>query len=101
MSAGEEPSRRKSLAQSAPVARNTETREYARPQTCPTVAPTSGSTYPIRSAFEPHSRYYFELSLEDLLRELLHPLLKQWLDLNLPCIVERLVNEEIERMVER
>jgi uncharacterized protein len=55
----------------------------------------------MRSAFEPYCRHSFERSLEDLVRELLHPLLKQWLDQNLPCIVERLVNEEIERMVER
>lgn len=39
-----------------------------------------------------------ELSLEELTAELLRPLLKQWLDENLPSMVERLVREEIERV---
>jgi cell pole-organizing protein PopZ len=39
-----------------------------------------------------------ELSLEELTAELLRPLLKQWLDENLPAMVERLVREEIERV---
>jgi cell pole-organizing protein PopZ len=30
-------------------------------------------------------------------RELLYPLLKQWLDQHLPRMVEQLVNEEIKR----
>ncbi|MGH7757157.1 MAG: PopZ family protein, partial [Vulcanimicrobiaceae bacterium] len=34
----------------------------------------------------------------DLTRELLRPLLKTWLDDNLPAIVERLVSAEIERV---
>ncbi len=38
-------------------------------------------------------------TLDDLVRELLHPMLKQWLDANLPKLVERLVHEEITRMV--
>ena len=37
-------------------------------------------------------------SLEDLVRELLRPLLKAWLDENLPGMVERLVRSEIERV---
>jgi cell pole-organizing protein PopZ len=38
-------------------------------------------------------------TLEDVVRELLRPLLKTWLDDNLPQLVERLVQEEIARMV--
>jgi cell pole-organizing protein PopZ len=38
-------------------------------------------------------------TLEDLVRELLRPLLQTWLDENLPGIVERLVREEIARVV--
>ena len=38
-------------------------------------------------------------TLEDLVRELLRPLLKSWLDDNLPQLVERLVREEITRLV--
>ena len=37
-------------------------------------------------------------TLEDLVREMLRPMLKGWLDDNLPTIVERLVRAEIERV---
>jgi cell pole-organizing protein PopZ len=37
-------------------------------------------------------------TLEDLVREMLRPLLKGWLDDNLPGMVERLVRAEIERV---
>jgi len=37
-------------------------------------------------------------TLEDLVREMLRPLLKAWLDDNLPPLVERLVRMEIERV---
>lgn len=37
-------------------------------------------------------------TLEDLVREMLRPMLKGWLDDNLPGIVERLVKAEIERV---
>lgn len=37
-------------------------------------------------------------TLEDLTRELLRPMLKQWLDDNLPELVERAVREEIGRL---
>jgi cell pole-organizing protein PopZ len=37
-------------------------------------------------------------TLEDLVREMLHPLLKSWLEDNLPRLVERLVKAEIERV---
>jgi cell pole-organizing protein PopZ len=37
-------------------------------------------------------------TLEDLVREMLRPLLKAWLDDNLPRMVERLVRAEIERV---
>jgi cell pole-organizing protein PopZ len=39
--------------------------------------------------------------LEDLVREELRPLLKAWLDTNLPALVERIVRAEIQRVVER
>lgn len=39
-----------------------------------------------------------ETSLEGLTRELLKPMLAQWLDANLPEIVERLVKKEISRI---
>ncbi len=37
-------------------------------------------------------------TLEDLVREMLRPMLKAWLDDNLPGMVERLVRAEIERV---
>jgi cell pole-organizing protein PopZ len=37
-------------------------------------------------------------TLEDLVREMLRPMLKSWLDDNLPGLVERLVRNEIERV---
>jgi cell pole-organizing protein PopZ len=40
-------------------------------------------------------------TLEDLVRAELRPLLKEWLDTNLPPVVERLVRAEIERVVGR
>jgi len=38
-------------------------------------------------------------TLEDIVRDMLRPLLQTWLDENLPGIVERLVREEIARVV--
>jgi cell pole-organizing protein PopZ len=40
-----------------------------------------------------------QLTIEELVRDLLKPMLRDWLDANLPAMVERLVHEEIERMV--
>ncbi len=37
-------------------------------------------------------------TLEDLVKEMLRPMLKAWLDDNLPTLVERLVRAEIERV---
>jgi hypothetical protein len=39
-----------------------------------------------------------EPSLEDVVRETLRPMLKAWLDENLPRVVERMVQAEIERV---
>ena len=40
-------------------------------------------------------------TIEDLVREEIRPLLKGWLDQHLPPLVERLVRQEIERVVGR
>ncbi|HEX2099929.1 MAG TPA: DUF2497 domain-containing protein, partial [Candidatus Synoicihabitans sp.] len=37
-------------------------------------------------------------TLDDLVAEMLRPMLREWLDENLPGLVERLVKEEIERV---
>lgn len=39
-------------------------------------------------------------TVDDLARELMYPVLKNWLDKHLPSIVERLVREEIRRLTE-
>jgi cell pole-organizing protein PopZ len=40
-------------------------------------------------------------SIEDVVREEIRPILKDWLDHHLPPLVERLVRAEIERVVNR
>ena len=40
-------------------------------------------------------------TLEDLLEDLLRPMLKSWLDKNLPELTDRLVRDEIERITRR
>jgi cell pole-organizing protein PopZ len=40
-------------------------------------------------------------TIEDLVREEIRPLMKEWLDTHLPPLVERLVRAEIERVVSR
>jgi uncharacterized protein len=42
-----------------------------------------------------------ETSLEGLTRELLRPMLKDWLDTNLPSLVEAMVAKEIERITKK
>lgn len=40
-------------------------------------------------------------TVEDLVREMLRPMLSEWLDANLPDLVQRLVRKEIKEMVRR
>jgi cell pole-organizing protein PopZ len=40
-------------------------------------------------------------TVEELVSELIRPMLKTWLDDNLPGLVERLVRAEIERVTRR
>lgn len=42
-----------------------------------------------------------ETSLEDMTRDLLRPMLKKWLDTNLPSIVEAMVDREITRITKK
>ena len=42
-----------------------------------------------------------DLTLEGLVREILRPLLREWLDQTLPYLIERLVKKEIDHMVNR
>lgn len=65
-----------------------------RPQPLPA---SSNPTTRTPLSFQPHSEC--QCSLADLVRELLDPMLRDWLDQYLPNIVERCVNAEIERLV--
>lgn len=49
----------------------------------------------------PHIVRSGETSLEGLTRELLRPMLKEWLDANLPPIVEAMVEREITRITKK
>jgi uncharacterized protein len=42
-----------------------------------------------------------DVTLEGMVREMLRPLLKEWLDRNLPYLIERLVRKEIDSMINR
>lgn len=47
------------------------------------------------------SRSYDGVTLEDIVRELLHPMLREWMDDNLPQMVERTVQKELEKLARR
>lgn len=57
-------------------------------------------TVPLERRIEPGpSLGAADRTLEQIVRDTLHPLLRAWLDEHLPVIVERLVREEIQRVV--
>lgn len=41
------------------------------------------------------------ITLEDIVRELMRPMLRDWLDQNLPPLIEKLVREELERLAHK
>lgn len=46
-------------------------------------------------------REHGNITLEDLVREMLHPMLKDWLSDNLPPMVERMVQKELEKLARK
>jgi len=48
----------------------------------------------------PSAQFRSGICVEDLVMESLKPMLKQWLDMNLPNIVERIVEREIKKLVD-
>lgn len=40
-------------------------------------------------------------TLEDIVREMLKPMLREWLDNNLPLVIEKLVQEELEKIIKK
>jgi hypothetical protein len=74
-------------------------REVSEPLMEPLISSTTSAA--INSAFNTLAHTVLvqnARTLEDLVREMLRPMLKTWLDDNLPGIVERLVRAEIERV---
>lgn len=62
---------------------------------------SSEASIAVNSAFNQLAQSVFTQNghtIEDLVREMLRPMLKNWLDDNLPGLVERLVRAEIERV---
>jgi cell pole-organizing protein PopZ len=69
-----------------------------------TVAATSQSVSALKKALSERQAQVYKaqaISLEEIVREEVRPMLKNWLDAHLPAIVERLVRTEIERVVTR
>jgi cell pole-organizing protein PopZ len=90
-----EPPRRQAMPQPQPHA--------ARPAAEPAERPllSSVTSAAVDSAFNTLAQTVLvqnARTLEDLVREMLRPMLKSWLDDNLPGMVERIVRSEIERV---
>jgi uncharacterized protein len=71
------------------------------PETAQAAATSVGSLVRTLAAERATQVYGGGPTIEDMVRGELRPLLKQWLDENLPGMVERLVRAEIERVVAR
>ncbi|HEY0423803.1 MAG TPA: DUF2497 domain-containing protein [Rhodopila sp.] len=71
------------------------------PETAAAAAFSIGSLVRTLTAGRTTQVYAGGPTLEDIVRGELRPLLKQWLDANLPPVVERLVRAEIEKVVGR
>ena len=69
-----------------------------------TMAAASQSVGALKKALSERQAQVYKahaISLEEIVREEVRPMLKSWLDTHLPSIVERLVRTEIERVVAR
>ncbi len=73
-------------------------RQAARSGVSLFLAPTSAAVDSAFNALAQTVLVQNARTLEDLVREMLRPMLKSWLDDNLPGMVERLVRAEIERV---
>jgi cell pole-organizing protein PopZ len=77
--------------------------EFAQPDFAPSGSPllSHNTSAMVDSAFNTLAQTVLiqnARTLEDLVKEMLRPMLKHWLDDNLPGMVERLVRAEIERV---
>jgi cell pole-organizing protein PopZ len=87
--------------QAAPSALPPITHDLVAPEAAAAAASSVGSLVRTLAAGRSTQVYSGGPTLEDLVRAELRPLLKEWLDANLPPLVERLVRAEIERVVGR
>ncbi len=91
-----------SAVKPAPADESEPTHEPARPANQPLVSPATDAA--VASSFEEFSAVLAARSAEvadGIIRDMLRPMLKTWLDENLPDLVERLVSAEIQRMSSR
>lgn len=58
------------------------------------------SNIPLERGTTPH-RSSDGSTLEDIVRDMLNPMLRVWLDENLPTIIEKLVQKELEKLARR
>jgi len=77
------------------------TPDLVAPEAAAAAASSVGSLVRTLAAGRATQVYSGGPTLEDMVRAELRPLLKEWLDTNLPPVVERLVRAEIERVVGR
>lgn len=87
--------------QTHPVEAPAKLPDLMAPETAAAATSLIGSLVRSLSAGRATQVYSGGPTLEDLVRAELRPLLKEWLDTNLPPLVERLVRTEIERVVGR
>ena len=85
----------------APRAFDDTRRSSSQPATLDRTLMSSATSQAVDSAFNSLAQTVLvqnARTLEDLVREMLRPMLKSWLDDNLPGMVERIVRAEIERV---
>jgi len=64
-----------------------------------TTAAGAGAFASLAGATDPNMRLgNVDRTLESLVKEVMRPILRDWLEANLPVVVERLVQREIEKM---
>ena len=89
------------VAQPAPAVTVAATDALIAPETAAAAASSVDSLLHAIAAERGAQVHHGGPTIEDIVREELRPLLKAWLDANLPPMVERLVRVEIERVVRR
>jgi hypothetical protein len=100
------PSQASPMSVTEPVMTNPPSVEHREPLVAPEVAAAAASSVGallrrVVAGREQVAVHRGGPTIEDMVREEIRPLLKQWLDVNLPPLVERLVRAEMERVVGR